>query len=106
MTVLPSGVTEVLGPTLDSHSGKIVGYGTLSEYRPDENAVNLSIETGSCAIVIRDNIAVVELEVDTPTIAYSVSVEFVDKFLAHLSISRGTLFSHTPYILESEDQKL
>lgn len=106
MTVLPSGIKEVFGPGIDTLSGQTVGYGSLSEYRSDEEAINVSLETDSYVVSIRDNIAVVELEAEIPSDAYNDAVELLDKFLTHLSVSRGTLFSHIPYILESEDQRL
>lgn len=104
--VVPGKPGNIIGPTLHFASGETVGYGTLPQYRMDDQAINLMFSIGKCNIQLHDNYGFVKVEADSPNEAYELATKTLDRLLRHLSLSNGILFSFQPLIFESEDSKL
>ena len=105
-TVVPGRAGTINGPTLESASGAIVGYGTLSEYRAPEKAIHLALPMGDSSIEIHDNFGSIGVQANSPGDAYKAATKTLDKLLQHLTLSNGNLFSYQPLTFESEDGRL
>lgn len=108
------GVTVLRGKEGGQYFGDIyhtatkirVGYGYLPEYRTEEEGIDFSFALGNSQIHLHDNFAFVETEADTSREAYNQATKEIGKFLQHLSVSHGGLFTYRPLIIESDDGKL
>jgi len=54
-TVIPSRIKEWISPTVDTIAGKLIGYGTLSQYRAEEEKFTLDTEVLGVGIRFNDN---------------------------------------------------
>ena len=103
--VIPGG-REVVGPTLDSRSGNFVAHGSLSEYRPDDGAINLQIEAGIASITARDNFFTVRVDADSESSGLRRGTTAFEQFLRLLSVEHGDLFEYELLQIESSDGEM
>lgn len=94
------------GNTYHSDTMTLVGYGSLPEYRTEEEAINLSFPLGSVQVNLHDNFVFVEVVAVTAKEAYNKAIEEISKFLQNLSLSHGGLFTYRPLIIEADNGKL
>ncbi len=80
-----------------------VGWGSLSEYRAENEAIKRSYQLGESQARLSDNFLFIDLEAGSEREAYTRAVGVVDKFLKNLSLSHGGLFTSRPVIIESND---
>lgn len=108
VTVVPTqeGGGELFGDTYHTKTMTRVGYGSLPEYRKDNQAINSSIKLGDVQISLRDNFASVDVEASSASEAYEKAAQTIGRFLQHLSLSQGRLFTFQPLINESADGKV
>lgn len=106
VTVFPAAPGTITGPTIHTDTGTLVGYGTLSRYRSEDEAIRLQLKTRRGNIRISDNFAFIEVEAPTPEAARAVCVALADRFLQHLALNTGQLFTFKPLIFEGEDRSL
>jgi hypothetical protein len=79
-----------------------VGYGSLSEYRPDEGAIDQPLRLGPVLGHIRDNFITLEVRAESHQLAFTVALDAIDSFLQHLSVSQNRLFEFKPLILQAK----
>jgi hypothetical protein len=104
-TVLPGRPGTHHSPMLHQYGLDyvLVGVGTLPEYRPEENAVHLSVQLGQVDAAIDDNVITMRVAAESARQAYQVATEALDRFLQHLSITQGTAFSYESIFFEDEN---
>lgn len=100
------GGRELLGDTYHVRTMTRVGYGSLPEYRKENQAINLSLNLGDVQISLRDNFAFADVEASSASEAYEKAAQTINRFLQHLSLSQGRLFTFQPLINESDDGKV
>jgi hypothetical protein len=94
--VIPTGPTDprtYISPTLDTRTGQIADYGTLSEYRRPESAFTFAGETGAARIEVRDNFLSCEVDATTPREAYDIAEREIDRICRGLTVTYGARFS-------------
>jgi len=94
------------GNTFHSATMTLVGYGSLPEYRTEEEAINLSFQLGNVQVNLHDNFAFADVFADSAQEAYDKAIEEISKFLQNLSLSHGGLFTYRPLIIETDDGKI
>ena len=80
-----------------------VGWGSLPEFRADNEAIKRSFRLGDTQARLNDNFLFIELEADSEREAYTRAAHEVDTFLKNLSLNQGGLFTARPLIIEAED---
>src|SRR5437868_7289863 len=77
-------------PGAPVHTGTltIVGHGTLSEYRQENQAIALPLHLGNVEGRIQDNFMFLQVEASTYREAYDTVVDVLERFLQHLSVSQ------------------
>jgi tetratricopeptide (TPR) repeat protein len=103
-TVLPP--SEITSPALDTKTGLVLGYGSLSKYREEDNAINLSFTLGNVQVRIQDNFFFLEVDSNTSNDAYSIVLQALETFLQHLTLDQARPFTYEALIIESEDGQL
>jgi hypothetical protein len=83
-----------------------VGYGSLPEYRSDEEAIDLTFALADIQIHLHDNFVFADIEAATPSEAYNRTTKALGEFLEHLSLNQGGYFSYRPLIIESAGGEL
>ena len=102
ITVIPGG-REGVGPTLDSRSGIFVSHGTLSEYRPDDQAITIQLVAGDAKISVRDNFFTVEVSADSESLGLRHGTTAFEHFLRLLAVEHGDLFEYELLQIESDE---
>ena len=100
--MIPGG-REGIGPTLDSRSGNFVAYGTLSEYRQDDEAIRLQVEAGDAFISARDNFFTVAVNAQSQSVGLRLGTSAFEQFLRLLAVEHGDLFEYELLQIESDD---
>jgi hypothetical protein len=95
MTVLPAGPRDSYFAPF-TNTGIRIGHGTLSEYRPDDQAVRLSLGLGDASIQIEDNFFTVTVEADDAFPAYTAATRLLESVLANLALDLRHAFSYYP----------
>ena len=72
--------------------GEIVDYGTLSQYRSEDEAISISTQIGSHQLEVKDNIFRLHVEADNQFDARKAAREIFDQFILHLTLQRVTLY--------------
>lgn len=85
----PDGQTNITGPNLDTLTGKIAGYGTLSEFRKPDHAVDVGFSGATISLNVRDNFVSVQLHSDSAQEALERASEFLDRFCQCISVQVG-----------------
>lgn len=94
-TVVPTEPRrEFHGPVLDTRLGKIVGYGSMSAYRGDGEAIRETLKVDKFEVRLSDNYVFIEVESDDNRDALSQCQEFLDRFLIQLSVRLRRSFSY------------
>lgn len=104
MTVLPPGTGEYFGASYHTDTLTRVGYGALSRYRQEDEAIRLEAALGNVEARVHDNF--VFLDVDAPSHRHALQLILarLESWLQHLSLNQGRLYTYTALILESEDR--
>jgi hypothetical protein len=105
-TVLPARPGSYPGAPIHTGTLTIVGHGTLSEYRQENQAIALLLHLGNIEGRIQDNFMFLQVEASTSHEGYDTVVDVLERFLQHLSVSQRRPFMYKPLIIESEDGKL
>ena len=105
-TVLPARAGTYTGVSIHTATLTIVGYGSLSEYRQENEAIALPLHLGNVEGRVQDNFIFLHVDANTSTEAYDMVVQALEKFLQHLSVNQRRPFTYKPLIIESEDGKL
>lgn len=82
------------GPIFDIRLAKIVGRGSLSVYRRDDEAIRETLEVDEFKVRFSDNYVFVEVESDNDRNALSRCLEFLERFLIQLSALLCRSFSY------------
>jgi len=102
-TVIPAGI-DLEGDVLDTRTLTRVGYGTLSHYRGVDEAIRVPFPlSDSVGAELRDNFLWITCEAPDARTALSTAIPLVDRFLEHLTLSTGRLFSADMIQLTTED---
>lgn len=105
-TVIPVGSGSLMGDTFYSPTMTRVGYGSLSRYREEKQAITLKASLGDILVSIKDNFATLTVEASGPGEAYDMSTAVIDRFLQHLSLSTEQLFYYRAVVIEGEEGKI
>jgi hypothetical protein len=105
-TVLPARAGTYTGAPIRTATLTIVGYGSLSEYRQEYEAIALPLHLGNIEGRIQDNFMFFQTEAITYREAYDTVVHVLERFLQHLSVNQRRPFTYKPLIIEAEDGKL
>lgn len=103
-TVIPASPTnrEVISPSIDTRTGKVSGHGTLSEYRPAAEAVQMvSVADGIEAQCV-DNFFTLKLEAADAGAADQLAGQRMDLICQGLSVLFGTRFSAQRLSIQDE----
>ena len=105
-TVIPGGSGSYTGDTFYRPTMTRVGYGVISRYREENEAVSLKFYLGDIVVSLKDNFATLTFEASGSGKAYSVSTAAIDRFLQHLSLNMQQLFSYKALVMEGEQGKV
>lgn len=105
-TVLPACAGKLIGAPFHTATMTKVGYGALSQYRNEKDAINIKLNLGKIKANLKDNFIIMELEANTQGEAYNCAILTLDQFLQHLSLSTKRLFSYKPLLIEGEKDKI
>lgn len=87
--IAPGGETTFASPPIDRITGKLAGYGTLSEFRKPVAAIDWTATIGTTAIRARDNFIALEIEADNPQAGLDAAMELLDRLCQCLSVRLG-----------------
>lgn len=90
--VIPVGAddkTTLTSPVLDARTGKIVGYGTLSEFRKPIDAVNARKSAEKVSVELRDNFVSIKFDSLGAQEALDHATELLDRFCQCISVQAG-----------------
>lgn len=103
-TVLPgTNLGSFSGPTLDRYTGKHVGYGALSRYREDHEALNLQVSVRGSRTKFIDNYAFVDLEAAEAHEAFAEAQLAIGILLQALTVEQSTLFTAQAVCMTDEN---
>jgi hypothetical protein len=103
--VLPARAGTYTGVPIHMATLTVVGYGSLSEYRQENEAVRHPLHLGNVQGRIQDNFIFLQVDATTYIEAYDMVVQAIEKFLQHLSVNQRRPFTYKPLIIEAEDGK-
>jgi hypothetical protein len=95
-----------VGPTLDSRSGQVVSHGSLSQYRPDDEAVSFAGSVANGHLTVRDNFFTLQVAAGDQRQALREGTALFEQFLRLLGVEYGNAFSYELLQIESEDGEL
>ena len=100
----PGGTTNMTSAPIHTGSMTQVGHGTLSRFRDEAKAIqkNLSIMDLTCRL--HDNFLNISLDASRGGEAYDKIVEALDRFMKHLTLTTGELFSYKILFIEGENR--
>jgi hypothetical protein len=101
-TVLPAG-SEWIGPVVDRLSGNLVSHGTMSHYRPPDQAIDLSYSLGMASLTIHDNFFTLSLDAKTSEEAEEAGNRLFDRFVRQLTVQHGELFRYSLLQMENAE---
>jgi hypothetical protein len=105
-TVLPARPGEYIGEAIHTATLTRVGYGSLSEFRREEEAITLPLNLRNVQGRMQDNFIFLQIDASTYREAYDRVVQVLEIFLQHLSLSQTRSFTYKPLIIESEDGRI
>lgn len=97
-TVIPggeAGIKDVVGPTIDTLTGSVVGLGTLSQYRRFDERLSLRLEREGVGVQLVDNYVTLTLDID----GRSLDLEKCESLIESLCLWL-THFASTPVFAE------
>jgi hypothetical protein len=97
---------QFVGDTYHTATMIRVGWGSLPEFRADNEAIKRSFRLGDTQARINDNFLFIELETDSEREAYARAAHQVGTFLKNLSLNQGGLFTVRPLIIETDDGRI
>lgn len=101
--VVPTDIGSLAGPSLDTATGQLVGYGTLSVYRKEDEKINMMLKLPHVQARLIDSNLFCEIDAADPIEAFRQAMADVSRFLRMLSATRGMLYSARPLsIVDSE----
>jgi len=90
-------------PVLDTRTGLIASYGTLSEYRRSESPFVFEGSTRASRIRVRDNLLECTVEAETPGAAYDLAERELAAICRGLTVTYGARFSASFRFIEMGD---
>ena len=99
-TVLPAQAGTYAGDAFHGALGIRAGYGALSRYRPDEEAIAADFELAGHPSQLRDNFLRVEVSADDHGGALALARDSVDSFVQHLGVAVGRSIIAVPLFVE------
>ncbi len=105
-TVLPARPGEYFSDTIHTATLTRVGYGSLPEYRREDEAVSFFLRLRNVHGNFKDNFIFLTVEANSYNEAYNTAIQILVLFLQHLSLSQTRLFTYKPLIIESEDGRV
>lgn len=97
---------QIYGDTYHSATMIKVGYGSLPDYRNDNEAIDLHFSLGIIEVELKDNFIFTKVDCDNSHEAYEFTILEINKFIQNLSLNNGLHFSCQPLIIESEDGQI
>ena len=101
--VRPTKTEEIFGSSYHTHNMVKTGHGTMSLFREEKEAINLSMKLNNCLAEVRDNYLSIIVESEEVNGVYKKVTDLVDEYLQHLTISQNRLFKYKALVLESDD---
>lgn len=92
---------QVVGPVLDTRTGQLVSHGTLSEFRPPDQALKTSLTSQELSLSFNDNFLEVIANAENVQLAADRALSYVDLLTQALTSMYGGLFSAS--LLSAED---
>jgi len=83
-----------------------LGYGTLSPFRDDSKAIKKNLKILDLACQFHDNFLTINLEGGRGSEARDKIVDALERFVKHMSLTIGQLFSYRILFIESDDKVL
>jgi len=103
--VVPTDVGPIYGPALDTATGQLVGYGTLSAYRKEADRINASFSLEHSGIEMIDANIFCHLEAPGWMEAFHTAMNDVGHFLRLLAANRGMFYWAKPLSIVDSDLK-
>lgn len=101
--VRPAKAGEIIGSTFHARTIVKTGHGSMSLFREEDEAINLSMKFDNCLAEVRDNYLSIIIESEKVADVYKKVTDLVDEFLQHLTITQNRLFKSKALVFESED---
>ncbi len=101
--IVPGGQLTIASAPINSSSMVQVGHGTLSRFRDDEKAIRKNLRILDLTCVLLDNVLNITLKADRGSEAYDKIVDALDRFVKHLILTAGQLFSYRILFINGED---
>ena len=101
-TVLPAREGSYVGDTYHI-TGIRAGYGSLSRYRSDDEALDVTFYVHGQDLRLSDNYLRVTVDAPTHGAALETARHIVDRFLTHLGLRADRFFAARPILIESLD---
>ncbi len=92
-----------IGNTLDTKTGNIVGYGTLSQYRREDEALRLECNIGGAQLSVNDNFFRLKVMAASRAEALRIGTTLFERLVRFLGIEYGGLFFYETLQIASED---
>ncbi len=102
--VVPAGNQNIVGPSLHVASMTKAGHGTLSRFRDDANAIQKNLKILDISCRLHDNFLTITLEATRGGDAYDKITLALHRFMKHLSVTAGQLFSYKVLYIEGENR--
>ncbi len=93
ITVLPGVAGSIYSDSIHTATGIRAGYGTLPQYREEDEAINESVALDGFHADIKDNFLVLTVDALDHREAQKKGIQSVDRFLQHLSVSARRVFT-------------
>jgi hypothetical protein len=104
--VVPTGTgREIYSPAVDTLLAKVVGHGSMSIYRRDDEAIRETLKVDEFTIRFSDNYVFIEVESHNGQNALSRCLEFLERFLIQLSVHLRRPFSYDILGLTDEQNR-
>ena len=104
--VVPGGTSNILSAPLHARSMTKVGHSSLSRFREDSKAVKKNLRIMDLTCVLQDNFLNIKLDASRGKEAYDKIVHSLDRFMKHLTLTTGQLYSFKVLFVEAENGSL
>lgn len=102
--VSPAG-RQVVGPAIHTRAMVAFGYGTLSEYRKDADALRLMVERAGIRLTTSDNFWLVSCEALDLSSAYARVKPILERLMRLLSVEYGAGFDYEGLYVDTDEEK-
>ncbi len=97
---------QIVGPAVHVRTMRPFGYGTLPEYRRDDDAVKVEMEHEGVHLHVQDNYFVFAVAAEDVRSAYRVVKPVIERLMRILTMEHGGRFSYEGDYVEGEDESL